>query len=46
MSGVDGTIDAYIAKFDELLNAFQRRAVLQTEITVLRVMGDIEHLGE
>jgi hypothetical protein len=46
MSDVDSKITQYENKFKELKAAFQDRAILQTEITVSRMMGNLESLGE
>jgi hypothetical protein len=46
MSGVDSKIKQYEDKFKELKMAFQDRAILQTGITVSRIMDNLESLGE
>ena len=46
ISDVDSKIKLYEDKFNELKSAFQGRAVLQTEITVLRLLSNFESLGE
>jgi hypothetical protein len=46
MSTVDSKIKQYEDKFKELKLAFQDHAILQTGITVSRIMGDLESLGE
>ena len=46
MSTVDGKIKQYENKFKELKTAFEERAILQTAITVSRIMDDFENLGE
>jgi hypothetical protein len=45
MSDVDNTIKQYEDKFNELKSALQGRAVLGTEITVLRVLNQVENIG-
>ena len=52
MSGVDAKITDYQAKFNELLDEFHHEAVrnteitvVQTEITVLRTLDNVESLG-
>ena len=46
MSDVDSKIKQYEDKFKELKMAFQDRAILQTGITVSRIMDNLESLGE
>jgi hypothetical protein len=46
MSTVDSKIKQYEDKFKELKLAFQDYTILQTGITVSRMMGDLENLGE
>jgi hypothetical protein len=46
MSTVDGKIKQYENKFKELKTAFEERAILQTAITVSRIMDDFENLSE
>jgi hypothetical protein len=46
MSDTDSRIKQYEAKFQELKLAFQGRAVLQTELTVLRILDSVDHIGE
>jgi len=46
LSDVDDTIKQYETKFGELKSAFQGRAVLRTEITVLRVLDQVENIGK
>jgi hypothetical protein len=46
MSDVDSKIKKYEDKFKELKMAFQDRAILQTEITVSRIMDNLEGLGK
>jgi hypothetical protein len=45
MSDADSKIKLYEGKFKELKSAFQGRAVLHTELTVMRLMSDLEDLG-
>jgi hypothetical protein len=45
ISGIDAKISTYEGKFKELKAAFQGRAVLQTEITVMRLLSNFESLG-
>jgi hypothetical protein len=45
-STIDSKIKQYEDKFKELKLAFQDHAILQTGITVSRIMGDLESLGE
>ena len=46
VSSVDGKIKQYKDKLKELKMAFQDRAILQTGITVSRIMDNLESLGE
>lgn len=46
ISKTDSQIKQYEDKFIELKSAFQERAVLQTEIIVLRVLSNIKKQGE
>jgi hypothetical protein len=46
LSDVDDTIKQYETKFGELKSALQGRAVLRTEITVLRVLDQVENIGK
>ncbi len=46
MSDVDSKIKQYEDKFNELKSAFQDRAILQTEIIVSRVFGDLNSFGQ
>jgi hypothetical protein len=46
MSDVDSKIKQYEDKLKELKMAFQDRAILQTGITVSRIMHNLESLGE
>jgi hypothetical protein len=46
MSTVDSKIKQYEDKFNELKSAFQVHAILQTGITVSRIIGGIESLSE
>ena len=46
MSDVDSKIKQYEDKFDELKSAFQDRAILQTEIVVSRMFGNLNSLGQ
>ena len=41
----DTKIQEYESKFKNLKDAFQGRAVLQTEITVSRILGIVDSLG-
>jgi hypothetical protein len=45
VSTVDGKIKQYEDKFKELKVVFQERAVLETEITVLRILDNVDNLG-
>ena len=45
ISDVDSKIDTYEDKFKELKSAFQGRAILQTEIAVMRLLSNFESLG-
>jgi hypothetical protein len=45
VSDADSRIKLYEGKFKELKSAFQERAVLQTELTVMRLMSNLEDLG-
>lgn len=45
MSDVDSKIKQYEDKFKELGLAFQKQAILETEITVLRILDNVENLG-
>ena len=45
-SDADNKIKQYEGKFKELKLAFQERAVLQTEITVLRILNVVEGQGQ
>ena len=46
VSEADGKMEEYEVKFKELKSAFQSHAVLQTEIAVLRILGNVEDLGK
>jgi len=46
MSDADSKIKQYEDKFNELKSAFQDRAILQTEIIVSRVFGNLNSLGQ
>ncbi|KIM88434.1 hypothetical protein PILCRDRAFT_3429 [Piloderma croceum F 1598] len=46
MSDTDSKVQQYEAKFSELKLAFQGRAILQTEITVIRIMDTVENNTE
>lgn len=46
MSDVDSKIKQYEDKFNGLKSAFQDRAILQTEIIVSRVLGNLNDFGE
>jgi hypothetical protein len=46
MSDVDSKIKQYEDKLKELKMAFQDRAILQTGITVSRIMDNLESLSE
>jgi hypothetical protein len=46
VSDVDIKVKKYVGKFSELKSALQERAVIHTEITVLRVMDTVTNLGE
>lgn len=46
LSDVDEKIQGYENKFKELQMAFQGHAVLQTGITVSRVLDNLDSLGE
>jgi uncharacterized protein YydD (DUF2326 family) len=46
LSGADDRIKQFEDKFEELKSAFQERAVLQTEITVLRILDIVEGQGQ
>ena len=46
MSDVDSKIKKYEDKLKELKMVFQDRAILQTGITVSRIMDNLESLGE
>lgn len=43
---VDTRIQGYIDTFKKLKGAFNGRAVLQTEITVSRILGAVDSLGK
>ena len=43
---VDTRIQGYIDEFKKLKEVFNGRAVLQTEITVSRIWGAVDSLGE
>ncbi|KAI0309827.1 hypothetical protein OF83DRAFT_1179174 [Amylostereum chailletii] len=45
-SKTDAQIEKYQAKFRELKTAFQERAVLETEIVVLRVLDSVEDIAK
>ncbi|THH21102.1 hypothetical protein EW146_g406 [Bondarzewia mesenterica] len=45
LSGVDATIKQYQDTFGQLMAEFRGQAVVQTEVTVLRILGDIESLA-
>ena len=45
ISDVDSKINMYEDKFNELKSAFQGRAVLHTEIAVMRLLSNLESLG-
>jgi hypothetical protein len=46
MSDVDDKIRQYQDKFNELKAGFQERAMIHTEITVLRVLNQVENIGK
>ena len=46
MSNVDTKIKQYEDKFNELKSALQDRAILQTEIIVSRVLGNLDDFGQ
>jgi hypothetical protein len=46
VSGADARITDYQVKFDELLTEFHHEAVRNTEITVLRILDDVEGIGQ
>jgi hypothetical protein len=46
LSGADNRINQYEDKFKELKTSFQERAVLRTEITVLRILDIVEGQGQ
>jgi hypothetical protein len=46
LSDADNKIKQYEDKFKELKSAFQERAVLQTEITVLRILDIVDGQGQ
>ena len=46
MSDVDSKIKQYEDKFNKLKSAFQDRAILQTEIIVSRVLGNLNDFGQ
>jgi len=46
ISDVDDKIKQYETKFGELKSAFQGHAAIHTEITVLRVLNEVESIGE
>ena len=45
MSDADAKITEYQAKFDELKAEFHDEALRNTEITVLRILDDVQGLG-
>jgi hypothetical protein len=45
VSDIDNKIRLYEDKFKELKSAFQERTVLQTGITVLRILDNVENIG-
>ena len=46
MSHVDSRIKEYEDKFNELKSAFQGHAIVQTEIIVSRMFGNLNSLGQ
>lgn len=46
MSDADGQVQQYKDKFAELRLAFQSRAILHVDITVLRILDEVEDIGE
>jgi hypothetical protein len=46
ISDTDIKIKQYETKFQELKFVFQGRAILQTEITVLRILDNVDNIGE
>jgi hypothetical protein len=46
VSDADGQVQQYINKFNELRSAFDHRATLHIDITVLRILDKVEDLGE
>lgn len=46
MSDTDSRVQQYEAKFNELKLGFQGRAIVQTEITVVRIMDSVENISE
>jgi hypothetical protein len=45
ISVVDTKIEQFLAKFSELKLAWQERAIVKTEITVLRVLDTVESIS-
>jgi hypothetical protein len=45
LSVVDTKIEQFRSKFNELRSALQERAVVQTEIAVLRVLETVENIS-
>jgi hypothetical protein len=46
ISDTDSRIRQYETKFQELKLAFQGRAILQIEIAVLRILDNVDNIGE
>src|SRR6266550_1375217 len=46
MSDVDSKIKQYEDKFNELKSDFQDRAIIQTEIIVSRIFGNLSNFGQ
>lgn len=44
-SDADSKIQQFKNKFTDLKAAFQGRGVLETEIMVVRILDEVEHLG-
>lgn len=45
MTDTDDRIKKYETKFQELKLAFQGHAIVQTEITVLRILNTVDNIG-
>ena len=46
ISDADNQIEKYKTKFTDLQAAFDSRAILDVEISVLRILDNVEHLSE